>query len=604
MSLLHYFGKALPVLGTIAGLAAVLPAVAQASDRPTTAVSPELALGAPLAPSGMEQVNGVATLDTVAPAPPPALEQVTSVSQFSDVKPTDWAFQALQSLVERYGCIVGYPNKTYRGNRALSRYEFAAGLNACLDKIQELIAAATADFVKKEDLEVVKKLQEEFAAELAALRGRVDALETRTATLEKQQFSTTTKLSGDVWFNLTGATGGDDILAERSLRAPNSAFAPPQRDRNNRPTRVTREDPEITFSYYTFLTFNTSFTGKDLLVTQLVAGNGNSPANQLVSAGFFNSWGTPFLDQTGTPTPTNVAIRELFYQFPVAKNLQVAFGPRINFYRYFDGNRFTFFKTGATSYQSNGSTLLSAVDRGSGAVINWDISRQFKFTAAYLAENTEFLNSAVFNTSSNPNDGLFNSSNAITAQLQFAPSRNFSLRLIYSRSSLKAYNGFIGGAVGEPVPYGYADDGFGGQVRDSGADTFVANFDWLITKNFGIFGRYSYGVTDINPKNPLRDGGKIRVQSFQAGLGFPDVGKKGALGVISFLVPYDYLEGRRFLLSGGGDGGTQYELEASYYYPINDNLALVPAFYAIFNANNFESNPTVFVGNLRAQFSF
>jgi len=51
--------------------------------------------------------------------------QVTSVSQFSDVQPTDWAFQALQSLVERYGCIAGYPNGTYRGNRALTRYEFA-----------------------------------------------------------------------------------------------------------------------------------------------------------------------------------------------------------------------------------------------------------------------------------------------------------------------------------------------------------------------------------------------------------------------------------------------------------------------------------------------
>ncbi|MEO1764468.1 MAG: hypothetical protein AAFR83_21480, partial [Cyanobacteria bacterium J06629_18] len=29
------------------------------------------------------------------------ISQVTSVSQFSDVQPTDWAFQALQSLVER-----------------------------------------------------------------------------------------------------------------------------------------------------------------------------------------------------------------------------------------------------------------------------------------------------------------------------------------------------------------------------------------------------------------------------------------------------------------------------------------------------------------------
>lgn len=81
-----------------------------------------------------------------------AIAQVTSVSQLSDVKTTDWAFQALQSVVERYGCIVGYPDSTYKGNRALSRYEFAAGLNACLDRINELIATSTGDLVKKEDL--------------------------------------------------------------------------------------------------------------------------------------------------------------------------------------------------------------------------------------------------------------------------------------------------------------------------------------------------------------------------------------------------------------------------------------------------------------------
>ena len=40
---------------------------------------------------------------------PEEVAQVTSVSQLSDVQPTDWAFQALQSLVERYGCIAGYP---------------------------------------------------------------------------------------------------------------------------------------------------------------------------------------------------------------------------------------------------------------------------------------------------------------------------------------------------------------------------------------------------------------------------------------------------------------------------------------------------------------
>ncbi|MCT0249820.1 S-layer homology domain-containing protein, partial [Synechococcus sp. CS-197] len=50
-----------------------------------------------------------------------SLEQVTSITQFSDVYPTDWAYQALSNLIERYGCVAGYPNGTYRGNRAMTR---------------------------------------------------------------------------------------------------------------------------------------------------------------------------------------------------------------------------------------------------------------------------------------------------------------------------------------------------------------------------------------------------------------------------------------------------------------------------------------------------
>ncbi|MDB9379148.1 iron uptake porin, partial [Nodularia sphaerocarpa] len=113
-----------------------------------------------------EQVTTVAQLSQEANS----IGQVTSVSQFSDVQPTDWAFQALQSLVERYGCIAGYPNSTYRGNRALTRYEFAAGLNACLDRVNELIATATADVITRQDLATLQRLQEEFSAELATLR--------------------------------------------------------------------------------------------------------------------------------------------------------------------------------------------------------------------------------------------------------------------------------------------------------------------------------------------------------------------------------------------------------------------------------------------------
>jgi hypothetical protein len=64
-------------------------------------------------------------------------EQVTSISQFSDVKPTDWAYQALSNLVDRYGCVAGYPNGTFKGGQSMTRYEAAALLNACLDRVTE-----------------------------------------------------------------------------------------------------------------------------------------------------------------------------------------------------------------------------------------------------------------------------------------------------------------------------------------------------------------------------------------------------------------------------------------------------------------------------------
>ena len=566
-------------------------------------VLPSKAVGVPV-----DSVPKMLTSDKVLVAQTPgmplrntnkATAQVTSVSQLSDVQPTDWAFQALQSLVERYGCIAGYPDSTYRGNRALSRYEFAAGLNACLDRVNELIAAATTDLVTREDLETLRRLEGEFAAELSTLRGRVDALEAVTAELEANQFSTTTKLTANIFVNITGAFADGDVLAEWETAFRTQARTATPLLRN------IQEDPQITLSDYLFLNFNTSFTGKDSLVTQLVAGNAISPANRFVSAGLYNTFGVPITDQTGVPVTgsNDVYIRELFYSFPVGDDIQLAVGPRVNWYRYFDLNRFTFFLRGASSFNSTGSTLVNAIDRGSGAAIVWTINEQFKFSAAYLGENTEFLSSNVFNSSSNPSQGLFNPTNTITAELTFSPSDRLNLRFLYNRSNIRAVLGQIGGSIGEPI-YGFADDGFDGPVDDASADTLVFNFDWLITDGFGIFGRYSYGSTNIEPLTPGRPDGEVNAQAVQAGLAFPDLGKEGAVLTLSYVRPFAVLDGRNFLASGGGDGGVQYEFEATYYFPLSNNIAVAPAFYLIENPNNFSDNPTIYVGNLRFQFSF
>jgi hypothetical protein len=215
------------------------------------------------------------------------ISQVTSVSQLSDVQPNDWAFQALQSLVERYGCVAGYPNGTFRGNRALSRYEFAAGLNACLDRVNELIATATADLTTKQDLATIQKLQNDFSAELATLKGRVDTVEAKTADLEANQFSTTTKLQGQVVAVVSGVVSGDKVGT------------------NN----ITNKN--TTLGARTRLELVTSFTGKDTLFTRLESNNINSFG--------LNTTEGKLSFASGTPN-NNVSIGALSYGFPLGKN--------------------------------------------------------------------------------------------------------------------------------------------------------------------------------------------------------------------------------------------------------------------------------------------
>src|SRR4028119_114429 len=337
---------------TSESLAAAGPTVAQPVEN--SAPAAQLETPAPAATARVEQI-GAAQLETPAPAvaesaaqslPKPAesvaqtaapqnqnpaatLEQlneyssegatsgetegqVTSVSQLSDVRPTDWAFQALQSLVERYGCIAGYPDGTFRGNRAMTRYEFAAGLNACLDKVSELIRASRANLATKEDLAALQRLQDELAAELATLRGRLDTLEARAATIETNQFSTTTKLSGEAIFSVADTT------------------------KNN------NSDTQTVLNYRVRLNLLTSFTGKDTLITGLQAYNIRSFGPNLgLSTGAFSALSDSQAKLSFEPQfpginpetlssvdANTVELYKLLYVFPVSNSITLFAGPK------------------------------------------------------------------------------------------------------------------------------------------------------------------------------------------------------------------------------------------------------------------------------------
>ncbi len=232
---------------------------------------------------------------------PVQLAQVTSVSELSDVQPGDWAFTALQRLVEEYGCLEGYPDRTYRGNRALTRYEFAAGLNACLDVVIQLIGPDS-------DLDGIRRLQEEFAAELATVRGRVDGLETDVAELRSQQFSTTTKLRGQLDAHLVvpfdDATGVNDSVP---LQGPSIAST-------GQDTTVGGPEADATFEYRARLNFDTSFTGEDRLRIRLQASDdASSLAN--TEAGLYEQ------SSRGSGGQDNVRLDDVYYSFPIGNRI-------------------------------------------------------------------------------------------------------------------------------------------------------------------------------------------------------------------------------------------------------------------------------------------
>jgi len=73
-------------------------------------------------------------------------------SLFSDVTRDDWAYQPITELMQKYGCISGYPDGTFRGQQALTRNEFAAGLESCMNRMDKIIQDRTANLVTREDL--------------------------------------------------------------------------------------------------------------------------------------------------------------------------------------------------------------------------------------------------------------------------------------------------------------------------------------------------------------------------------------------------------------------------------------------------------------------
>ena len=227
-------------------------------------------------------------------------DQVTTMSQLSDVQPSDWSYQALSSLVERYGCVSGFPDGRFKGSHPISRYEAAALLNSCLDRVSQVT----------DDL---RRLMQEFDKELAVVKGRVDRLQMRLDTYEAQRFAPTTKLGGSAVFALGAfAYGGYNL-------APIEDYLGSLGTNGLSLRKGTSLNYNITFN------LDTSYTGKDLLSVSLRAGNfgPSAMAGRIV----------PLAQQAAAYEPDAGAnilgVEKIAYKFPVGKQFTVVIGPRV-----------------------------------------------------------------------------------------------------------------------------------------------------------------------------------------------------------------------------------------------------------------------------------
>jgi hypothetical protein len=484
--------------------------------------------------------------------------QVTSVSQFSDVQPTDWAFQALQSLVERYGCIAGYPNGTYRGNRALTRYEFAAGLNACLDRVNELIATTTADLVTKQDLATLQRLQEEFSAELATLRGRVDALEARTAELEANQFSTTTKLQGEAIFAVTDAFNGD--IAGKTI-----------------------------FQDRVRLNLQSSFTGTDMLNTRLTAGNAKSTQTRQTGE-------SKQTFEIGGNTANGVNIDKLTYEAPVgpAQVYIAAAGGQHSHYATVN-NPYFFDKTdggnGAlTTFASENP--IYRIGGGSGIALNvpfgkpGSILKPSSLTLGYLASEANDPTGG---------HGLFDGNYAALGQLNFNVGNRIALAATYVHGYFGAGSTLFDSGLNNGAIVGTNLANNLRSTNGSSTNSYGISAAFTPSEKLSISGFVSYhDVIGFGAND------NYEAWSYGVGVALPDFGKRGnILGIFGGAQPYSFNN------SGGANSGDiPYQVEGFYKYRVSDNISVTPGVIWLPSTGQNNNSEDTFIGTLRTTFTF
>ncbi len=483
-----------------------------------------------------------------------AMSEITLVHQLSDIQPTDWAYEALRSLVERYNCIVGSTNHLFRGNRTLNRYEFAAGLNACMEKLQ--LAIASNEAVIHEDIQKLQRLAQDFEAELISLNMQLDNLEGQVSSLEDYHFSTTTKLDGIVNFVVTGSSG--------------------------------EGDNQWVFQHRPRLTFNTSFTGRDVLIVRIAGGNSTIPdlAGGTSEVAQATQWYGDF--------NSSFFIVTAYYLFPINEKLLAVITPVGGLhadYAYPPVNPyFEDFNGGTTTLSAFAQrNQISSLGGGTGVALVYQLSDSISLGAGYYAGQ---------GFSSEEGKGLFNGSYTTGVHLKWETTEQltFSLNYIHGFFPEDTFGfGDNSPSFGLPTYSGTA------VVNDTLAqfptvtNSYGAEFFWQAHAQFGV------GAWIGLVKARAIGVGDGEIWNYALSFVFPDLGKEGNLGAI-------VLGAQPYLASLEGvekfENDTPFHIEIFYKYQLTDNISLTPGIIWHLAPNQNTNNQDIVTGTLRTTFTF
>jgi hypothetical protein len=415
-------------------------------------------------------------------------------------------------------------------------------------------------------------LQEEYSTELATIRGQVDALEARTGELEANQFSTTTKLSGEAIFSVSQAFGDKVAVASGS----------PTRDSDN----------NATFSDRVRLTLNTSFTGKDQLQTRLNAGNIAS------NAGTTGTNMSRLGYDTGA-TANAVTIDKLNYAFNLSDKIRVridATGGELNENVNVFNPDFRSSGSGSLSRYGRFSPIYRQANDGAGITVNVTPNDKFVLSAAYFATGRD--------NAANPaaGSGLFDGSNTIFGQLAFKPNKAINVGLTYAHSYQRGVANFFGTT---------------GSALANNLGTVAA--DRTESNNYGV-------QVSLQPTPKITLGGWAGYTTASSLVGTPESAEifywASTIGVKDFLregntlgfifgqspkITENAVRGQsniNALKNAGFEAGDSYHIEGLYKIKLSDNILVTPGVLVILNPEHNDKNANELVGTLRTTFTF